>query len=379
MTTTPPSDGAPEKATEPKATESARASAPAPAGDAPRPRTNALPLSYAAIIAVLLIVAAIGGGLAVGTVARPRATVRVATAAPTAQPTPTPLPTTDPAVFQQTLSSGCTTEQGLWVVTNGGGLIRYDGKDWKQVDGTLRTLTHASCDAGILYAVGPVGAVLIVDDRARSINSFDVTVEDLRGVAAMTTGAMVVGTSGMVMLLSGGVWQPYASGIEEDLNAVVAFDLNSAWVVGSKGISYRLEVAGWRPIPTGATVTLRALNASSPQNAVAAGDGGTLLVFDGTWKPIETGVTTNLRSIARLGSVEWIVGDAGTVLTLDAAGGDHTVPSTKPAQKFDLATTCDLNSVFTTAQDVWVIGSTNSRSGVWRIRGDKVVEKWGGC
>ncbi len=329
---------------------------------------------------MLLVVAAIGGGLAVGTVARPRATPRVPTPTPTVAPTPTPLPTTDPAVFRQTLSSGCATEQGLWVVANGGGLVRYDGKDWSQVDGTLRTLTNASCDERTVYAVGPVGAVLIVDDRARSINAFDVTVEDLRGVASMPTGAMVVGTAGTVMLLSGGAWQPYASGIEEDLNAIVVFDLNSAWVVGSQGISYRLEVAGWRPIPTGATVALRAVSATSPQSAVAVGDAGTVLTFDGTWKPVETGVTANLRSIARLGGAEWIVGDAGTVLVLDAAGGDHTAPPTaKPAAKFDLATKCDLANVFATAEDIWVIGSSGSRSGVWRIRGDKVVEKWGEC
>lgn len=377
----PPSDGPSGKASDPKTTEDttpepgpARASDPSPAS------ASALPLSYAGIIAVLLVVAAIGGGLAVGTVARPRATPRVATTAPVVAPTPTPRPTTDPAVFRQTLSSGCATEQGLWVVANGGGLVRYDGKDWRQVDGTLRTLTHASCDAGTLYAVGPVGAVLIVDDRARSINSFDVTVEDLRGVAAMPTGAMVVGTAGTVMLLSGGAWQPYASGIDEDLSAVVAFDLQSAWVVGSLGISYRLEAAGWRPIPTGVSVTLRALSATSPQNAVAVGDAGTVVVFDGTWKPVETGVTADLRSIARLGGMEWIVGNAGTVLTLDATGGDHTAEaSTKPASRFDLATSCDLASVFATAQDVWVIGATGARSGVWRIRDGKVAEKWGEC
>lgn len=380
MTTTPPpSEGTSEKATDAKPPEqpsSERVAASAPA--APRTSTGALPVSYAGIIAVLLVVAAIGGGLAVGSVARPRATVRVAT--PTVAPTPTPLPTTEPAVFQQTLSSGCATEQGLWVVANGGGLVRYDGKDWRQVDGTLRTLTHASCDAGTLYGVGPVGAVLIVDDRARSINSFDVTVENLRGVAAMPTGAMVVGTTGTVMLLSGGVWQPYASGIEEDLNAVVVFNLQSAWVVGSQGISYRLESAGWRPIPTGVAVSLRAVSATNPQSAVAVGDTGTVLVFDGTWEPVETGVTANLRSIARFGSVEWIVGDAGTVLRLDAAGGDHTAAaSIKPAAKFDLATTCDLSSVFATAQDVWVIGATAGHSGVWRIRDGRVAEKWGEC
>lgn len=366
-----PEGAPPPTATEPKAT-----GVEAQPTDAPRAPSTALPLSYAGIIAVLLVVAAIGGGLAVGTVARPRATSRVPTPAATVAPTATPLPTTDPAVFRQTLSSGCATEQGLWVVTNGGGLIRYDGKDWAQVDGTLRTLTRASCDAGTVYAVGPVGAVLIVDDRARSINSFDVTVADLRGVAAMPQGAMVVGTAGTVMVLSGGTWQPYASGLEEDLSAVVAFDLQSAWVVGSQGISYRLETAGWRPLPTGVAVTLRAVSSTGPQNALAAGDAGTLVVFDGAWQKIETGVTADLRSIARLGSVGWIVGDAGTVLRLDAAGGDQRLPL---AQKFDLATTCDLRDVFATAQDVWVIGSSGGRSGVWRIRGDKVAEKWGEC
>ena len=373
MPTTPPSDDTPPKSPEligPRAPDGPGAP------DGPRAGT-ALPLIYAGIIAVLLVVAAIGGGLAVGTIARPTPSPRP-TPAPTV-PTPTPQPTTDPAVFRQTLSSGCATEQGLWVVSDGGALVRYNGKDWIQVDGTLRTLTQTSCDAGTLYAVGPVGAVLILDDRARQIQSFDVTLEDLRGVAAMRQGAMVVGTHGTVLLLSGGAWQPYASGLEEDLNAIVVFELQSAWVVGSQGISYRLEAAGWRPIPTGATVALRAVSATSPQSAVAVGDGGTALVFDGTWKPVETGVTANLRSIARLGSAEWIVGDAGTVLILDAAGGDHTVPGIKPATKFALGTTCDLRSVFVVGNDIWIIGSRNGASGVWRIRDGKVAERWGEC
>ncbi|MGH2490366.1 MAG: hypothetical protein ACRDF9_02555 [Candidatus Limnocylindria bacterium] len=357
---------APDKATQPapdKATE------PPPAAGA------ALPLSYAGVIAVLLVVAAIGAGLAIGTVARPSPTPRpTPTIAP---PTPTPVPTTDPQVFRQQLSGGCATEQGMWVVTNGGGLLRYDGKDWTQVDGTLRTLTHASCDEGTLYAVGPVGAVLILDDRARSINSFDVTLADLRGVAAMPQGAMTVGSNGTVMLLSGGQWQPYASGIEEGLNAVAVFELLSAWVVGDQGVSYRLESVGWRPVPTGVTASLRAVSATTPQSVVAVGDGGTIIVFDGTWKPVESGVTANLHAIARLGSVEWIVGDAGTVLILDAAGG--AAPGVRAPTKFDLGTTCDLRGVFVNGPDIWVIGSTGVRGGVWRIRDGKVGERWGGC
>jgi hypothetical protein len=378
----PPSASGPDKATEPEKTtdsdkksEPDKATEPASAVGASLPP---LPLGYVGIIAVLLVVAAIGAGLAIGTIARPSPTPQPTPVRTVAVATPTPVPTTDPQVFRQSLSGACATGQGLWVVTDGGGLLRYDGKDWTLIDGTLRTLTAASCDEGTLYAVGPVGAMLIVDDRLRQITSFDVTLADLFGVAAMPEGAMAVGSAGTVMFLSGGSWQEYARGLEEDLYGIVAFGPQSAWVVGSQGASYRLEVAGWRPVPTGVTVALRAVTGTGPQSALAAGDGGTLLGFDGTWRPIESGVTTNLRAIARLGSVTWIVGDGGTVLTLGVASASPA-PSPAPLTKIDLATTCDLRSVFVNGQDVWIIGATGVRGGVWRMRDGKVGEKWGDC
>ena len=356
------------------------------APDGPRapegPRASAsLPLSYAGIIAVLLVVAAIGGGLAVGTIARPTPTPRPT---PTLTiPTPTPQPTTDPAVFRQTLSSGCATEQGLWVVSNGGGLVRYNGKDWIQVDSTLRTLTHTSCDAGTLYAVGPVGAVLILDDRARQIQSFDVTLEDLRGVAAMPEGAMAVGTHGAVMLLSGGTWQPYALGLEEDLNAVVVFGLQSGWMVGTQGISYRLEVAGWRPVPTGLDVTLRGVAGPSAQTVVAVGDGGTILALSGlTWSKIDSGVDSPLRSIAMTGSTAWIVGDDGVVLTVDGAlvvPGSQTPAKPTVVNRINIGTTCSLTSVFVADNSIWIIGSRGGVSGIWKLNNGKIAERWGDC
>ena len=206
-------------------------------------------------------------------------------------------------------------------MTNGGGLLRYDGKDWTLIDSTLRTLTAASCDEGTLYAVGPVGAMLIVDDRLRQITSFDVTLADLFGVAAMPEGAMTVGSEGTVMFLSGGSWQDAHAGSKRTCTASSHSVPSRRGSLGRQGASYRLEVAGWRPVPTGVTVALRAVAGTGPQSAVAAGDDGTLLGFDGTWKPIETGVTTNLRAIARFGGMTWIVGDGGTVLTLGAPGG----------------------------------------------------------
>jgi len=372
---------APDKATEPapdKATEPAQ---PRPSAPPPVAGGAALPLGYAAVIAALLVLAAIGAGLAIGTIARP--TPRPTPVPTIAVPTRTPVPTTDPQVFRQQLSSGCATGQGIWVVSSGGGLLRYDGKDWTQVDATLRTLTNASCDERTLYAVGPVGAVLILDDRARSINSFDVTLADLRGIAAMPQGAMASGTAGTVLLLLGGSWQPYASGIDEDLNALLVFGLESAWAVGSQGISYRLEAAGWRPIMTGVDVTLRAIAGANIRSAIAVGDGGTILALSGaTWSKVESGTQARLRSVALLGSTAWAVGDDGVVLTIDGAlvtAGSPLPVTPTAAERVDISTTCTLTSVFSHGQDVWVVGSSGGGGGVWRIRDKRVAERWGEC
>ena len=358
------------ESTEPTPPEAPRApDAPARTPDGPpRPATAALPLSYTAIIAVLLVVAAIGSGLAIGTITRPRPTPVVVAPTPTVVPTPTPQPTTNPAVFQQKFSGGCSTDQAIWVVTDGGGLIRYDGRDWVQVDSTLRTLVRASCDQFILYAVGPVGAVLIVDDRARSIDAFDVTIDHLVGVQALPAGAVVAGQSGTVLLLNGGTWQPYAAGIEEDLNAVILFSPVSGWTVGAGGVSYRLEAAGWRLVTTGTTQTLRGLAATDPANVVAVGDAGTVAHFDDHWTLIPTGVDVALRDVIVAPDL-WIVGDAGTVLTSDAGG----------LRRVDVGTKCDLKAVFSRAGDIWMIGSLGGNGGALRLRAGAVAERWGAC
>lgn len=381
--TPPPADEPTNKASPPapgtEGTSPDKAPAPTAAKPTTPPGSTPLPLAAVAAIAALLVVAAIGAGLAIGTVARPSPTPRPAPTSP--PPTPTPAPTTDPAVFRQQLSSGCATGQGIWVVSNGGALIRYDGKDWVQIDATLRTLTQASCDARTLYAVGPVGAVLIVDDLARSINSFDVSLNDLRGVAAMPTGAMTSGVTGTVLLLYGGAWQPYAAGIEEDLNALIVFGLESAWAVGSQGISYRLEVAGWRAVQTGVDATLRAIAGPNVQAAVAVGDGGAIVSLSGaTWSKVESGVQSPLRSVAAVGPTAWIVGDDGVVLAVDGALHSPNIPA-KPVvvERIDLRTTCALTSVFAQGQDVWIIGSSGGRGGVWRLRDKRVAERWGEC
>ena len=326
-----------------------------------------LPLAYVGIIAVLLVIAAIAAGLAIGTIARPSPTPQPTPVRTVAVATPTPVPTTDPQVFRQTLTGACATQQGLWVVTNGGGLLRYDGQHWTQIDSTLRTLTAASCDEGTLYAVGPVGAMLIVDDRLRQITSFDVTLADLLGVAAMPEGAMAVGTRRHrhvpVRWIVAGVRARPRRGSVRHRRLRPAVRVGRGFAA-ARAIDSK-PPAGVRCRPA-STVALRAVVGNGPaKRRRRRAMPGRILVFDGTWKPVESGVTTNLRAIARAGQREWIVGDAGTVLILDAAGGDHTQPGAGRSTKFDLGTTCDLRSVFVNGQDVWVIGSTGLAR--WRL------------
>ncbi len=338
-------------------------------------------LPTAGVIAIVLVLLAVIVGLAAGTAARPApATPRRITPTPVVL-TATPVPTTDPNVFKQPLSSGCATSQSIWVVTNGGGLLRYDGENWAQVDGTLRSLVFAACDADLLYAVGPAGAVLTVDDRSRRIRAVDVTTQDILGIAPLPDGAIAVGTQGTVMRLVGGDWQLYARGIDEDLRAIVAFGPESAWTVGAGGIAYRLEPAGWRPVPTGVDATLRAIAAQNVNSAVAVGDGGTIIALSGArWVSVDSGVDEPLRATTRAGSTAWIVGDRGVVLSVDGAFVSPGSPPKPPVtRRIDIGTACDLTSVFPLADDVWIIGSEGLKAGVWRLRAGAVAQHWGAC
>ncbi len=324
-------------------------------------------VSRAVLVGLALVIAAVFAGFGAGTLARPAPRTPVPTTPePAVEPTPTP--DSGPMVFQQPLAAGCATSEAVWVVSEGGGIGRFDGERWALVDPTLRSLLSVLCGPNTVVAVGPLGRFLTIDERARSIRVDDLGLEDLFGIAALPDGALVVGTNGTVQRQTGAGWQPYAAGLAEDLFGVVAFSGNSAWVVGSRGAAYRLESAGWRPIATGATSTLRALTAASASDAVAAGDDGTLLRFDGRWRPLSSGVTTTLRGAARLGPITWIVGDRGVVLAVEGT----------TVTRFDLGTTCTLRGVFTRGDEVWIVGSDGLRGAVWR-RAAGAVQRWGVC
>lgn len=329
--------------------------------------------SVAAALAILAVLAAIGGGLAFSRIARaPAPTPRRVSVTATPTVTPSPTPFDDVALFRQPLSAGCATSQSVWIVTNGGGLLRYDGSAWEQVDDTLRSLTAVGCAPAAAYAVGLVGALVTIDERTRQIRSQDIALSDLFGVSPVGDGALMVGSEGAVYILAGGETQPYARGIDEHLRDVVAFSQTSAWAVGADGITYRLDQRGWNPVGSGQTATLRAVAATTAAAPVAVGDGGTIVAYaGGSWHTVRSGVSATLRDVIVEPAV-WIAGDAGTLLR-------GSLDDLRPV---DLHTSCDLVSIFSgpSHADVWIVGVRAGAGGVWALAGDgSVIKHWGGC
>ncbi|MGH2473361.1 MAG: hypothetical protein ACRDG6_13405 [Candidatus Limnocylindria bacterium] len=332
---------------------------------------GALRTSTALAAAAIMLVVAIGAGAAVGVITRPPPP----TLSPTPVPTATPTPDTGPLVFKQPLTGGCATDDAVWVVSDGGGIGRFDRlrQRWELIDPTLRSLVAAACTPDTVLAVGAFGRVVTIDDLGKTIRADDIGLFDAYAVSLLPDGALVVGSEGSVQRQTSAGWDQYAKGIDEDLYGAVGFAGGSAWMVGAGGVSYRLERVGgdvgWKPYATGTTASLRTIAAASPTEAIAAGDDGVLLRFDGSWRPLESGVKHELRASARVGAITYVVGDGGTALVVEG----NTV---RPIA--NITTTCALRSVFVRGNEVWFVGSEGTLAGVWRQIGDR-VERWGTC
>jgi hypothetical protein len=316
-----------------------------------------------------MLAVAVGAGAAVGVVTRPTPTTQPPS--PTPVPTATPEPDTGPFVFKQPLASGCATDDAVWVVSDGGGIGRFDlqRQRWELVDPTLRSLVSAACGPDLVLAVGPFGRVVSVDDVAKTVSADDLGFWNAYAVSLVPDGALVVGSDGTVQRQTAAGWVPYAQGITEDLYGVVGFAGGSAWAVGAGGVTYRLEPLGWKPFETGTTSSLRTIAAATPTEAIAAGDDGVILRFDGRWHALESGVHRELRASVRAGLITYVVGDGGTALAVEGS-------TVRPVA--NITTNCALRGVFVHGKEVWFVGSEGTLAGVWRQTGDR-TDRWGTC
>jgi len=273
----------------------------------------------------------------------------------------------------QPLSAGCAAGDGVYVVSDGGGIGRFAFDRWQLIDPIARSLVAATCQGDMLTAVGGGGRVVAINDRDQTIRSDSVLPEDFLGVATLADGVLAVGRAGTVERQGGGGWGIYAAGIDEDLFAVAAFGPSSAWAVGSGGVSYRLETAGWRPVPTGVTATLRAIAARSVDDAVVVGDDGVILTWAGRWTVVGGAPKVAYRAVLRAGPAVYVAGDGGTLVRATDRTGSS--PEWTP---IGLGTTCTLRALFSRGDELWVIGSDGGRAAVWRLAGGAVF-RWGQC
>ena len=341
---------------------------------APPPAPPDRSLSYAIAISVVLLALAVLGGSSLSRLTRPAPSPPGVPPSPITPASATPPPTdTSAFVFTQPLSAGCAAGDAVYVVSNGGGIGRYAFDGWQLIDPTARSLVAAACQGDVLTAVGGGGRVVAINDRDQTIRSDSVLPEDFLGLAPLADGVLVVGRAGTVERQGGAGWGRYASGIEEDLFGVAAFDPTSAWAVGAGGASYRLEPGGWRPVPTGVTSTLRAIAATSLDDAVAAGDDGVVLVWAGRWERLENIPKVRYQAVLRAGAATYAAGDGGTLISFQSASFTRSAVA-----RIDLGTSCTLRALFGRGDEIWVIGSDGGRSAVWRITGGTVF-RWGQC
>jgi hypothetical protein len=339
----------------------------------------------AGAVAVLLVVFASAIGVAVGIRARE-------TPAPRPSPTTIALPSAtplDPAetlrrAFAQPLTAGCATKDATWVVADGGAPIRYDGRTWTIPDPTLRSLVAAACDQATVLAVGRGGSLLTIDDTLRQIRVDRFGTDDFSGIAvyrsprSTVSFAIAVGVGGTVAEQSDLGWDAIPTGTTTDLHSVARKSPGGlvpppfAWIVGAQGVTFRLMEQGrWERVSTGTSATLRSV-VLDVGGALAVGDRGTILRYldvEDQWRSVGSGTDATLRSIAIVGlSTAWIVGDRGTVLEL----------SSENVRRVDIGTTCTLRAVFADGSAIWVIGSDETRGGVWRIA-PAGTTRWGTC
>src|SRR2546423_12560242 len=144
-----------------------------------------------------MVVIASGAGAAAGVVTRPTPSVEPSA---TPVPTATPMPDTGPLVFKQPLTAGCATDDAVWVVSDGGGIGRFDRllQRWELIDTTLRSLAAAACGPDTLLAVGSFGRVVSIDDLAKTIQADDIGPFNAYALSLLPDGALVVGSEGTV-------------------------------------------------------------------------------------------------------------------------------------------------------------------------------------
>lgn len=178
------------------------------------------------------------------------------------------------------------------------------------------------------------------------------------GVDSSATPAWLVGEHGQIARWSEDEqWNLVESGSEATLRAVSASSEHQAVAVGDDGEILEWNGEVWSRRTPLATGSLLAVHASSEARAIAVGSSGTIVrLTDGSWHAEPSGTTADLAGV----SGSWIVGARGTIL----------VRRDNAWHRLDAPTPGDLHGVSSLGDEAWAVGDAGQ---IFRLDGDRAT------
>lgn len=141
----------------------------------------------------------------------------------------------------------------------------------------------------------------------------------LNSVSMATADELIaVGYFGTIMRFSQGEWQKMDSPTDRRLNGVSYID-SFAIAVGDEGTAVIFDGTDWTLSETGVGAMLNSVSVVSETMAIAVGDAGVAIAWDGdSWNRLESGVSENLNDVSLLNeSFGFVVGDRNVILAFD--------------------------------------------------------------
>ncbi len=278
-----------------------------------------------------------------------------------------------------------------YVVTAASGLIieAADVATWNTYatstqNGDLRAVAGITGVSGLAVAVGASGVMLrrfgsTTPVQWKAVNPNGETTYRAAALLDQSpsaiSNALVVGDSGMTRTATLNDSSPrWFSSDPTALRAVAVFNsVGGSWGVGASGTIVRSAAFltdTWTTQTSGTTQTLNAIavNSSTTNQAVAAGNNGTLLItFDSgtTWSALTSGTTENLNAATFVSPYYFVVGNNGTTLRIITTG---SLPDTL-VTSLSGAGSVNLQSVTGTGTSVYAVGGSDANIAVFRILG----------
>ncbi len=146
-------------------------------------------------------------------------------------------------------------------------------------------------------------------------------------------------------------WNQFSSPTTETLNAVDMVSSTDGWAVGDGGTIILWNGSNWSTISSPTSNKMNSVEMISSNDGWAVGDGGTIIHWDGNnWSTTSSPTSNKLNSVDMISSTDgWAVGDGGTIIHWD---GNNWSTYSSP-------TNYDLKGVsFTSSDNGWAVGGS---------------------